>query len=309
MEEISLLHVLSQLLKNPAAERLHIAIGFEEWAQTAVWYALQSVSPSRITLASLEKKQSQLSLFPEKTGTYVLVLEAVGKKEGELLKKIEKTGTDSLFLFVSSLDKRWKEELRSFSFLLLQKMKPWELPVHAQKVVRLFLEEQGLPLREKAVSLLGDILLQKPSLFSSEMEKYSCFSKDASFSEEQLSSLFCHDRPASLWKLFDAFLARDEKTMLDLLTQIEESGEMHPLQLLRAFRSQWEKLLLASERGEVSSFASQRQKMESCRKRPFQEKRFVLEQLLLYDKKLREGERDEQESLFPLFLSLFHGRV
>lgn len=309
MEEITLLHFLSRLLKNPMAQRTNICVGFEEWAQAAVFYALQSVSPSRITLESLEKKTSQLSLFSEKAGTFLLSRETLGKKEVDLLKKIEKNGSDSFVLFVPSIDKKWKEELSSFSFHYLQKMKPWELPTHAQKVIGLFFEEERLPAKEKAAVLLGDILLQKPLLFASEMEKYRCFSRDESFSEEQLYALFCHDRPVSLWKLFDAFLARDQKSMLDQLMQIEESKEMHPLQIIRSFRSQWEKLLLASESGEVPSFATQRQKLDSCRKRTFQEKRFILKQLLLYDKKLREGEADDQSSLLSLFVSFFHGCV
>ena len=300
MEEKPLLHVIQQFSEKSFTQQKTICVGFEAWVEAACLYVMSSKSFKKSTLEALHKKKAELDFFRERDSFCVISLDALGKKEVDILKRIE----EPLCLFARTIDKKNKEELSQYTFIHPQKIKPWEVPTLALNVVRYFFEREKLALNDQAQRVLSEILVQKPSFFASEMEKYRCFSHSPHISENGLEELFCHEKSSSLWKLFDAFVVGDKKNTFSYLRALEEEDDVHPLQLLRFFRSQWEKLLLISESDEVPAYASQKQKLESFRRKSFHEKRYVLEQFLLYDKKLREGEVEETRSLIPLFISL-----
>lgn len=305
MEENTIFQAVQYLCRPATSLSTTLFVAFEEWAQAACSYAAQKSFVT--TIEALVERHSffQMELFSS-PHLYFIPMDSFGKKEREKLTILQQQTKDTLLLFPKTADKKYTDGFVSFIF---PKCKPWELATMAQGVVRFLLAERQMPVVEKAVLLLAEGLLQQPGSFASEMEKYRCFSYETHVTDMEIEALLCGDKPVSLWKLFDAFVARDKKTLFQQIDLLEDTKEVHPLQLIRFFRSQWEKMLLLSESNEPLSFASQRQKRELFRKKTLEEKRYVLEHLLLYDKAFREGEVPEDGAFVPLFMKLLNGPV
>lgn len=313
MTEQTIYSALKNVFTLDIPQRL-LCVGGEEWSRMLFLYGVEEqvrrttenktarVHFEKISFESLnEEFQTPVLSFyaPMKASYYRIETAKFEQKEAELFQKAQVSDRSCLVWFTDTLIESVAGSVH------LQKCKPWEKESLARDVVTLLLQMRQVASSPSVVLILANSALTNPAFFASDMEKYCHYAAEGIIQDSDIESLIGHDATPTSWSLLEAFLLRNKKAFFEGLSCVEEQGETHPLPLIRFFRSQLEKFILASESGISMPFKSQERQKEAVSEMSLEAKRILIHELLTIDSQLRDGTFDEKNSLVPFFLTLW----
>lgn len=313
MTEQTIHSVLKNLFQSQKIDTL-LLVGLEEWSQMLLLYGLKEhikksneggFAEIRFEKRSIESLNESFltptfDLFSSKTLTYqVLETKTFGEKEKKVFEAFSSSSSPACIWCTETLS---EPVVGAVHF---SKWKPWEKEGVAKEAIALLLDRHKVPTLPPVLQFLSHIALSSPAFFPSNFEKYLHYAVEGSLGESEIEDLIGSSSTPTMWGLLESFLLRKKQAFFEELTSIEEDDKIHPLPLIRFFRTQIEKYILASEKGGTLPFKNQEKQKESLEKLSRESKRILLYELVMLDKKLKDGSFDEQSSLFPFFLSLW----
>lgn len=297
--------VLSALKKNFYKQQPQktVCIAEDEFVRSLLLFGaveLTSLPVERTTFEQLKQQQDapMFSCFIAKKQKLSFVeTEQFGEKEWRVYQHLQKEAPLLWLASQSGLS-------TTNSCLLFPKLKPWERLDQAKEVLYFVLKEKAIPLSHKALGMLAQKVVAQPAFLATDIQKYCMYVSSGPLCDEDIEMLIDNEASSSLWTLFDAFVAKNKKIFFEQLSLIERE-ESHPLQIIRFFQTQWEKLLLATEQNTAAKFKSQEKQQSFIRLLSMKERIHIVQQLLRYDIALRDGGISDAVSLVPFFAALF----
>ena len=164
-----------------------------------------------------------------------------GKKPAELMKIIEQSDDDFLFVDADTIPKAVTSVSEG---IVLPSIKPWDRPPLILSWIQAYCKKQGKKISKEAAQLLALSLSESRQMLVQEIEKISlyCLEKDE-ISVEDVEAIATIDIHSTVWQLLDSLLQKDRK---GLLHAAEHLDDMQDIALIRFIKSQLQKLVIAS---------------------------------------------------------------